>query len=351
MNDTAQEISELTSRYEKLEPIVQQRLEAILSRNNNTMYHLTHRIKTAGSIREKPERKSDIYTSPGDLRDILGFRVICYFADDVDEVARLVADSFRVDREHSTDKRKLIAPTAFGYLSLHYICRLPDDEFFPEDLRDLCFELQIRTMLQHTWAEIEHDLGYKTEFGIPRDIRRNFSMAAGLLEMSDRLFSGIKRSVADYKSEVMRRIDTDSADDMYLDSVTLAEFVSRSKLYRSLLSEIAAITDAHITEADPESQLPQLSFLGIHTLGDLVAAIKANHDYILSLAEERLRDSGLDELSSTVGFYYLYQALLISGNYSPERISEFFALRKSPQDSTQRILHKRAERNQHSQAH
>lgn len=348
MNDIEQEISELTSRYEKLEPIVQQRLVEALSANKGRMYHLTHRLKTADSIREKLERKSDIYTSPGDLRDILGFRVICYFADDVDEVARLVADSFRVDWEHSKDKRALIAPTTFGYLSLHYICRLPDEEIFPEDLRNLCFELQMRTMLQHTWAEIEHDLGYKTEFGIPRDIRRHFSLAAGLLEMSDQLFTDIKKSIADYKSEVMHRIDTDSANDLYLDSVTLAEFASRSKVYRSLLSEIAAITNAHITEADPESQLPQLSFLGIHTLGELVAAIKSEHDSILSLAEERLRDSGLDELSSTVGFYYLYQALLISGNYSPERVSEFFALRKASRESTEHILQKKAERSQPS---
>ena len=63
------------------------------------------------------------------------------------------------------------------------ICSLPKDKGYPEELTEYTFEIQFRTVLQHAWAEIEHDLGYKTEFGIPLDVRREFSRVAGLLEI------------------------------------------------------------------------------------------------------------------------------------------------------------------------
>ena len=346
MQHTEQEIRDLIELYQELEPIVLERLENVLSNSNqeDRLYHITHRIKTVDSIRGKLERKPDTYPDLYSIRDILGFRIICYFSDEVDEAARLVSESFKVNWSKSKDKRELIKPDAFGYLSLHYICSLPENSGYPKHLSRLSFEIQMRTMLQHTWAEIEHDLGYKTEFGIPRAIRRSFSRVASLLEVADQTFSDIKNSIAAYKAEVRANIDSDNADDMYLDVVTLTEFTKRSHIYRKLLSDIAAITNAHITEADPESQLPQLSFLKINTLGDLVSAIKREYNQILSLAEERLRDSELDELSSTVAFYYLYQALLISGNYSPERISEFFALKTNDElsikSNTERIIQK-----------
>ncbi|MBR0185824.1 MAG: hypothetical protein IJQ24_07325 [Synergistaceae bacterium] len=344
MQYTEQEIQNLIALYQQLEPVVLERLENTLSKQGGRLYHITHRIKAADSIRGKLERKSDTYPDLYAIRDILGVRIICYFSDEVDEVAKLVSESFRVDWSKSKDKRELIKPDAFGYLSLHYICSLPENSGYPEQLSSLLFEIQMRTMLQHTWAEIEHDLGYKTEFGIPREIRRSFSRVASLLEVADQNFSDIKNSIAEYKAEVRANIDSDNADSMYLDAVTLAEFTKRSHIYRKLLSDIASITNAHITDTDPESQLQQLSFLKINTLGDLVSAIKREYNRIISLAEERLRDSELDELSSTVAFYYLYQALLISENYSPERISEFFALRTKDEASiksnTERIIQK-----------
>ena len=330
-------VREVIGKYEALAPMAEERLQQVVrSTGHSMMYEVTHRIKTAESIRGKLEHKPDKYSSITDLRDILGFRVICYFQEDIDLIAKKISGAFRVDRSHTKDKRKLIDATSFGYLSLHYIIALPDDEGYPESLTGLWFEVQIRTMLQHVWAEIEHDLGYKSEFGVPRAIRRNFSRAASLLETADALFTDIQLKLAEYKREVVRRIEDDEAAELYLDSITIAEFTSRSKKYLGLLGEIAAITGACISEANPEGQLRQLAFLGVRTLGDLVAMIDREHDTALRLAREKLTDSEIEELSSTVAYYYLFRAALVNSDFSPERIKEFLSLTTTDQKSIER---------------
>jgi ppGpp synthetase/RelA/SpoT-type nucleotidyltranferase len=316
---------------------MEERLQSALSGlDRSVVYNITHRIKTVNSIKEKMERKPDRYRKASDLRDILGFRVICFFEEGIDLVAEKISGAFRVDRDKSKDKRNLIDATSFGYLSLHYIIALPDSDEFPEDLRSLWVEVQIRTVLQHVWAEIEHDLGYKSVFGTPREVRRNFSKAASLLETADDLFSGIHKSLTNYKQEVVRSIENDEADNLYLDAITITEFTARSKTYQKLLSEIAAITGATVNAANAESQLAQLDFLGIHTLGELLNMIEKEHDTALRLAKEKLSGTDLEELSSTVAFYYLYRAVLINCGCSPERIKEFLSLTYKDQKSIDR---------------
>ncbi len=349
-NQGNQEYSELIGKYEALAPIVEERLRSVLNDSSRPMrFQITHRIKTVESIKGKLERKPEKYTSISQLRDILGFRVICFFQEDIDRIAEKIAGGFRVDRQLSTDKRSLIDPTSFGYLSLHYIIALPNDEGYPEELCSLWFEVQIRTILQHVWAEIEHDLGYKSEFGVPRGVRRNFSRAASLLETADDVFTDIRQTLTQYRQEVVSSIERDQAAELYLDAITISEFTSKSRKYLNLLEEIAAITGAHITEANPEGQLPQLSFLGIRTLGDLVELIDREHDTAIRLAQEKLKDTELEELSSTVAYYYLYRAMLVNSDFSPERIKEFFSLTLRDKQSVERnarwILNARSSQN------
>ncbi len=330
------EIRELTDKYARLEPVVDKIIKDIFPRRNYPMLHITHRLKTQKSIMGKLERRADEYSSIYEMNDILGFRVICYFPEDIDLIGDMICDNFRIDNSMTHDKRALIAPTSFGYLSLHYTCALPEDKGYSEELCGLWFEVQIRTILQHAWAEIEHDLGYKTEFGIPRAIRRKFSRAASLLETADFLFEEIRNDTAEYTAHVKKMIENDSADDMFLDNITIREFTERSHAYLSLLGDIAGITGADIIPADPEGQLPMLDFLGVRTLGDLVSMIGRNHELAVSLAEEILKGSEIDELASTAAFYYLYRAELISGSYSRERIGEFFALMTDDQGRIER---------------
>ncbi len=342
MIETDSEIKELIERYKGIESIVESKMKEALNVDDNPLIHITHRVKTMESIKGKVQRKPDLYPSVYMMRDILGFRVICYFSDDVDKAADMIAKHFRVDYSKSKDKRELIDARSFGYLSLHYICALPEAEY-----EDLWFEVQIRTILQHTWAEIEHDLGYKAEIEVPREIRRSFSKAASLLETTDDLFSDIQRRLKEYTARVKRDIASGSLEELYFDRLTLAEYTAHNIAYQNLLNEIASITDAHITKTITDNQLAQIDFLGIKTLGDMTRLIEQEHDLALGLAKKTLQGSELDELSSTVAYYYLFRAKLITGGFSKERIREFFALtsrnEKQIDYSVNRLLEEREE--------
>lgn len=322
MQETDIEIQALIERYKHLEKFVSERIHNVFA-NSGLMIHITHRIKTIDSIKGKLERKPNIYSNIYEINDILGFRVICYISSDLDLAAKIIADNFRVNWNRSKDKRKIIDARSFGYVALHYVCALPDTE---SELSDLWFEIQIKTILQHCWAEIEHDLGYKSEIEVPRNIRRSFSKAASLLETADDIFSYIRNSLIEYRIKIKQDIENDKIDDLFFDKITLAEFTSHNIAYRNLLNEIAAITNARILEGNSESQLPLIDFLEIHSFRDMINLINEEHNLALKLARELLQDSEIDELASTAAYHFLFRARLISGSYNKEKIREFFML-------------------------
>ncbi|WP_343980279.1 DUF6119 family protein [Pseudonocardia aurantiaca] len=161
------------------------------------VHSVTSRVKSKTSIMRKLER-SDRSREFGDITDVLGIRVVTYFPDEVDAIGNLIEREFEVDIDNSIDKRTLLDPDRFGYLSLHYVLQLDAGRSaLPEysGYKGLKFELQIRSILQHAWAEIEHDLSYKPSVSVPSEIKRRFSRLAGLLELVDAEFLGIRNEI------------------------------------------------------------------------------------------------------------------------------------------------------------
>ncbi len=126
-----------------------------------------------------------------EITDQIGLRVITYLRGDVDVVARVLHEEFEV-----LDDRDLGLQTAsegrFGYASRHLVLRLREG-VGTEEMRAHPAQVQVRTVLQHAWAEFEHATRYK---GIVpdehvQDLDRRFTLAAGLLELADQEFSAI----------------------------------------------------------------------------------------------------------------------------------------------------------------
>ncbi len=161
---------------------------------------VTGRTKSVASFAEKAERRVDgvaAYPDPlHDVTDQLGVRVVTYVRGDVDAVADLLDDQVVVK-----DDRDMGLATAregrFGYASRHLLIGLDAArESHPQwaPLRGLVAQVQVRTVLQHAWAEFEHEARYKGSVPAEHasDLDRRFTLAAGLLELADQEFSTIR---------------------------------------------------------------------------------------------------------------------------------------------------------------
>ena len=315
---------EIADKYREVEDIAKKQLLSELGSSNISVMQLQSRIKSWESVEEKLIKKPERYEKVEDLTDLLGIRVICFFLSQIDDAALAIKRLFDVDTEHSEDKRLSIPPDAFGYISLHITCRLKKNMGYPEELTNFTFEIQLRTILQHAWAEIEHDLGYKTVLEVPRDVRREFSRIAGLLEIADNSFEKIKDSISEYEAEILDRIRTDTADQMTLDIYTLNYFMEHSNAMQKLYDDMAGITGGRIVYVGAEEYLRILMEMGVESLGDLRNLVSIEHDHMLKLLKRSLNYSDLEEITSNAALFYIVRARLIWGGYTDKEIRDIY---------------------------
>ena len=322
--------------FVKMGDAVHSMLASIAKDLGLTVLAVEHRVKEERSLAGKLERKGDMYNSLGDITDILGCRVVCFLSDEVEKVGKKIEETFVVDWSNSIDKKTLLNENAFGYLSLHYICSLPFGDKWPDEICGKKFEVQVRTILQHAWSAIHHDIGYKSDFGVPRDISRQFARLASLLELADEEFVRARDNMVGYTEGVRKRIITDDADDVVINMISLKEYVLHNVKMCGLIKEIAEIAGAEVNEIDPESYIPQLAFLGVKKLGDLEVMIQENHDLAIELARKALSQADLDILSSSVALRFLCRAEILNKNYDFDKTVEFLKISLRSQDKAER---------------
>ena len=267
-------------------------LRDALERNGLVVTAVEARVKTEESLAGKLALKGAKYDSLSDITDVLGARIVTFYTDDVDRIAAMAEQLFEIDWNNSVDKRKLHQLDSFGYNSLHYICRLPNYPYR--------FELQLRTTLQHAWAAINHDTGYKSGVEIPRVYMRQMNRLAGMLEMVDDEFSRIRTELNDYRRRVQQLVQNGKLDDVLLDGDTFRSYLQARPL-DALNKRIAAINQAEIQEAPLIRYLRVLKALGCNTLGDVSRLIKKYEDDAYRLARHQLGNTDLDIISSAVG--------------------------------------------------
>lgn len=244
------------------------------------------RLKSRSSLEKKIESKSGKYESLAEITDIVGLRIITFFSDEIDRIASVLEREFDVDRENSVDRRK-IDIDRFGYQSLHYVLKLSHKrQTLPEFARfsGLKAEIQIRTVLQHAWAEIEHDIGYKSDAQLPVQLRRPFYRAAALLETADDLFLSLRQQHDDYRASLPARI-RDEPQTVLLDQSSLGMFLTESQSLRELDTRIASFSRSSF-HASPDSEsrmLEDLSHFGVRTIGDLESALLKHGDDLIAL--------------------------------------------------------------------
>jgi len=190
-------------------------VKSIIKPTHLEIHQVTARAKSLDSMRLKLRRKA--YQDPqAQVTDRIGVRVITYYMDDVDRVTDLLKTEFTIDKKNSEDKRTVLGTSAFGYRSVHLIAHLSGSRLTsPEytSLRDYWFEIQVRSLLEHAWAEIEHEVKYKPGIDYPIEITRRFARIAGVLEFLDSEFQELRlerdRLIDEYRESYRRNRDYD----------------------------------------------------------------------------------------------------------------------------------------------
>lgn len=293
-------------------------LASVFLRENHTRVHsISSRVKKAKSLEKKIEKNSGKYSCLADITDITGIRIITYFDDEVDAVADIIEKEFKIDWANSIDKRQLIDPDRFGYVSLHYVVSLSDERLQLSEykkFKDCKAEFQIRSILQHTWAEIEHDLGYKRKHAIPRDIRRSFSRLAGLLEIADKEFRNIRENLSNYENAVTEQISA-APEQVFIDSVSLAAYISDSSILKKINQGISQLAGGVPILDNPyvDDKVQALNNLDIKTIGEIDLLLRENEKMILAFAKSWMSqepENQYEDVMDTIGLFYFCYVFL-----------------------------------------
>ena len=287
---------------------------------------IEYRVKTENSLAGKLELKGGKYKSLADITDIIGLRVITFYTDDVDKVASAVERLFTVDWDNSVDKRKIHEIDSFGYLSLHYIC---SKEGFPYR-----FEIQMRTVLQHAWANMNHDTGYKSGVEVPKVYLRNLSRLAGMLELVDEQFSLIRSELTDYRRRVRALVASGNLDDAPLDGDTFRSFLEL-KPFDSLNRRIASVNQAEIQEVPLMPFLPVFKMLECNTLGDVSKMIRDYGEGAYQIACYQIGLTDLDIISSSLGPQDICIACILKRGGGRAGIRNMFDQLNGPSESNE----------------
>ncbi|CAM3180298.1 GTP pyrophosphokinase [Nocardioides dubius] len=282
LTDVVQKYAAMQDELRRITALYDDYVQGLLDDAGINYLSVTSRTKSVSSFANKTTRTEDgrpVYDDPlSQITDQVGVRVITYVRTDVDAVADLLAASMRV-----LDDRDLGKVTAsqgrFGYASRHLLVALDPAHASPElvaAIGDHAASVQVRTVLQHAWAEFEHDIRYKGQ--VPDDnapdLDRRFTLAAGLLELADREFSEIRDQL---KLAEVIRVEPATADEP-IDADELAAFLgshyaeagwSRTDHYEWIAG---VLHELGITSVDELSGL-------ITTIDDSVIATKMGYKY------------------------------------------------------------------------
>lgn len=161
---------------------------------------IKYRVKSYEAYLDKLNKLNSAATGrrQATISDFFGLRIVCPFLEDIETTSGLIAANCQVlETERKANKHSF---REFGYDSLHLAIRLetPSTLRLMPGVRRVC-EIQLRTILQDAWAEVEHELVYKSDISLPnQSIRRKLASLNATLTLSDLIFQEIR----DYQKEL-----------------------------------------------------------------------------------------------------------------------------------------------------
>lgn len=270
-------------QYEQNRPLYQQLVEEVvymlrkaLSEKSVETGDIVCRVKDFDSLYRKilkEEYKEDIFNL---VEDIAGVRIICLYRSDLEKIEEIIRKKLDVIKAELLRDRSV---GQFGYMSDHYITRLPSsysgDRY--DAIKSLKCEIQVRTIAMHAWATVSHHLDYKQEFDIPTKLKSDFYALSGIFYIADSLFEQF-RNAREESMDVLRKKTSGGKFDLTVEMNfdTMYAYLCWKFPDRNKTSDISDLSDA----------LRMIRKAKINSFTELNDSIDKNLDWLLDLEKK-----------------------------------------------------------------
>jgi ppGpp synthetase/RelA/SpoT-type nucleotidyltranferase len=259
--------------YNELTEFVKKAIENILDKEGleeGIEYALVNsRLKTRSSFLQKMYREDKKgnrkYSYPTQLTDIAAARIVGYLLSDLDSLHSVVKRYFDIDEEMTVRPSDRLKEDQVGFRSTNYVAKLREETFGNDPqyqkFKNIHFEIQVLTILDFTWSQIQHDRVYKTTAEFPKgsDIRRKFIVLSGLFEIADDYFNALSKEVKQYEKTLIEKIEKEELEDLVISPHSL-------RLYLQEFHDTPGITPYF---AVSDNVLDELRAMGINKISQL----------------------------------------------------------------------------------
>ena len=290
---------------------------------------VTGRVKSFKSFKRKYIRylQNNKDTAPPQITDLIGIRIICTFLEDLDEVEKKIRNEFKTIEVERKGREYTFKE--FGYESIHLLIEIPDD--IAKEGGGKTAEIQIRTILQDAWAEVEHELIYKPEFyPVDAPMKRKLAAINASLSLADTIFQEIRAHQRKLNGELgkrrrsfFRKIE-ESTDDILLSGVEAfseglfvpvekGEEIQQYPSDASIDDLLLAALTAHNEERFAEAIAVYTRILDMKTIDMSVRSIILNHRGMAYFARSNYEEAVADFAESLTLDPKAYKAVYYEG--------------------------------------
>jgi ppGpp synthetase/RelA/SpoT-type nucleotidyltranferase len=167
------------------------------------------RVKDTDSFLAKALRRRKNYARPlEEITDMVGVRFVVLLLTDLKIIEQVIenCELWEAEKARDFEAEKAERPHYFDYQSVHYIVhpKAPiNTGQVTVPIQTNC-EVQVRTLLQHAYAELAHNTTYKASLILDRDVNRQIAKSSALVEATDELFIRVDGKVREASAELAR---------------------------------------------------------------------------------------------------------------------------------------------------
>lgn len=163
------------------------------------VYSVEGRVMTREQLQDRLLEEKAESGRIEEVKDAVRIRIVTFFLGEMDALSRIICREFKVLPSPECSQPQLGDPERLGNLySRCHLASLPDNRLELIEYKrfsECLVTFEIRTVLQHAWAEHNLRLGFRSRETLPAAIGRNHDRVAWLFSLADDELNGIMKHV------------------------------------------------------------------------------------------------------------------------------------------------------------